>query len=134
MIVNDQKIFYQKNDSLFLLFENDVKDSLCFNIYDSLKSFIKDIQLKYDTTENYNNDGVLLSAMKIFIDEYQKLLFNEYLELLNITTKPKYLITSEDLIVIDSLYEVIEIKQNKINQKFVKEQQGFIEKYKLIQN
>ena len=131
MIIEDQKIFYQLNDSLFFLLEDDAKENECINIYDSLKNYLKFIQIKYDTIENFNGDNILLYAMKDFIHEYQRFMFNEYLSLLNITTKPKHLIMSKDLIIIDSLYNIIKIKQDYIHKNFNEKQQQFLENHEI---
>jgi len=131
LIVSDQIEFYRLNDKMFDLFSEDASEEMCTNYYDSLTAFLRDALTKYDTIPPFDKDPALDVAMKGFLTTYQQLVFNEYNELLNIVVKPRYLLEASDLKILDSLYLVIDEKQNEIDQTFIAEQESFCKKHKV---
>lgn len=131
MIVGDLTEFYRLNDALFELFETDAGGEECTMLYDSLTSFLKTVILKYDTIPPANSDSTLIRAMQVFLVDYQSLAYNEYRELLHIVIKPRYLFDVSDLHVLDSLYTLVGMKQNKIDDDFFEIQDAFLKRHKI---
>jgi uncharacterized membrane protein YciS (DUF1049 family) len=129
MIVADQMEFYRLNDALFELFESDAGEENCVLIYDSLTLFLKMNILKYDTIPPSDNDRTLILAMQNFLKDYQHLAYHEYKELLHIVIKPRYLFESADLRELDSLYSLVDLKQDRIDDDFSKIQDAFLQKH-----
>ncbi len=125
LIVKDQIKFYQLHDSLFYLFSEDAPGQQCLSIYDSLSWFLKDTKMKYDTIQPFEEDTTLDGEWMRFLNAYQDLILNEYKEILHIVVKPRYLIESADLNTLDSLYQVIDFRQDKIDQAFTSAQEEF---------
>jgi hypothetical protein len=70
--------------------------------------------------------------MHEFLHGYQQLAYNEYRELLHIISKPRYLFRSTDLLAVDSLYGVIEIKQKEIDSVFAVEHSAYSKKHDIL--
>jgi hypothetical protein len=129
LIVSDQIEFYRLNDRMFDLFSQDASEELCTSQYDSLTGYLKLIMAKYDTIPPFDKDPALDMAMKDFLAQYQKLVFNEYREILHIVIKPRYLMEASDLKILDSLYLVIDNKQSDIDKNFAAAQEDFCTKH-----
>jgi hypothetical protein len=125
MIVEDQIELYRLNDNLFELIGKDDPYIDYSLYYDSLKQCIKLSIIKYDTLTPATEDNTLVQAMKEFLLAYENLAHNEYKMLLKIVTKPKYDLELHDLKKIDSLYPIIEKKQEDIYLLFSQKQEEF---------
>jgi len=131
MIVEDVSEFYRLHDKLFFLFENDAKEIECLDTYDSLTIFLGQSLSKYDTIAPANDDIALIAAWKKFLNSYGEIIFAEYKELLHIVVKPRYLFEAEDLQKLDSLYVIIDEKQDVIDSEFFKAHDDYLMKHKI---
>jgi hypothetical protein len=125
IIVSDQAEFYRMNDELFALFESDATKEKCVLMFDSMLVFLNLALNKYDTMSAVDGDKSLIDAMTEFLETYQQLAYQEYRDLLNIIIKPRYLFENKDVIAIDSLYGVIEFRQQEIDSIFAAKQKAF---------
>jgi len=131
IIVHDLSEFYRINDRLFLLFDADTLSDLQFMQYDSLTSFIKSAMAKYDTIQPATDDNSLIISMQQFLLEYQKLVFHQYNTVLHILTKPRYLFEANDLHILDSMFSVINHKQDSIDKVFAQQQAQYLQKHEI---
>jgi hypothetical protein len=118
LVITDQMVFYSLNDSLFTLFEQETTEEEYIRQYDTLASFLKVAIARYDTLQPAGGQPDLIHAMQTFLTGYLDLAYNEYRELLHIIIKPRYSFESSDLLSLDSLYSIVDLKQRNIDSTF----------------
>ena len=70
-------------------------------------------------------------SFDLMIAQLKELIFEEYRQLLHIVVKPRYLFEAEDLQMLDSLYVIIDEKQDMIDTEFFKAHDDYLMKHKI---
>lgn len=131
-IITDQTELFRLKDNLynhFYIYANEEKMRVAF---DSLNNGLNSMITYYEQLHINNNESTIIKSMLEFLLAYQNLANNEYSLIMSKKTIPHILITEKDLNSLDSIFAVVNKKQEEISTKFSEAQMNFAKQNNFI--